>query len=73
MRSPYFDAEKIRGAAASGSAWQIHRALLSAKRHAADFASLVPCPALAASFEADAAMLERALVELRCVALEPVA
>lgn len=62
MRSiVYFDAASIRVAAESGNVPRMRRALASAQRHAGDFRSLVPWPALAASFDADVALLERAL------------
>lgn len=69
----YFDSNSIREIARSGEPARIKRALRCARHHAADFTTLVPWPELAASFNADALMLERALADATSAVLEPAA
>ena len=67
------DLGSFRAVAQCGDVARIRVAITRAKHHAADFTALVPWPALAASFDADVVMLERALRDLQRAAVEPVA
>lgn len=73
MRVMTTDRGSAEAAAASGSLQRIKRSLLSAEDHAAMFRTLVPWPALAESFDADVALLQRALAGVTGAVLEPMA